>query len=123
MSLPIYSSTQNVSTAINICSIVADSPSIRNGQSPGQNAGEMVDLASYYFSAGTTGVGTVLTFQELGADGTWRALVAPAPITLANSTNYNGVVNGPFHGLRVNVSNPVGNGVSYAELKGSIRSM
>jgi hypothetical protein len=78
---------------------------------------------SYLIVGGTTGVGTVVTFQELGADGTWRSLVSPAPITIASSTTYNGALNGPFHGIRINVSGLVGNGIAYAEIKGTVRSL
>jgi hypothetical protein len=92
-------------------------------QSAGANSAQMLEVVSYYIAGGSTGVGTVVTFQELGADGTWRAMVSPAPITIASSTNYNGSFNGPFHGVRLTVSGLVGNGASYAELKGTVRTL
>jgi hypothetical protein len=122
MAMPIANYALNVSTNINICQLVV-------GQFPtGVVAGTQfgcyaIDVASYYVSAGSTGVGTVVTFQALGADGTWRALVAPVPITTASSTNYNGVVNGPFHGLRIAISSATGNGIAFAELIGTVRMM
>lgn len=122
MATPIFASASSVSTAINICTIIADSPGSR-GATTGQNSGAMLDLVSYYIAGGSSGVGTVATFQELGTDGTWRPLVTnPAPVTIANSVNVNLSFSGPFHGLRIAVSNPVGNGIAYAELKGCVRN-
>ena len=59
----------------------------------------------------------------MGADGVFRPLVTPAPITIANATAVNGVLNGPFLGLQIAVSGIVGNGILYAILKASVRSM
>jgi hypothetical protein len=122
MAMPIANYALTVSTNINICPIVVGE--FPTGIVAGTQFGcYAIDLASYYIAAGSSGVGSVLTFQVLGGDGTWRALVSPAPITLANSTNYNGIINGPFHGLRIAISGVVGNGVAFAELIGSVRAM
>jgi hypothetical protein len=128
MGMPIANYALTVTTNINICTIVV-------GQFPtGVVAGTqfgcyVIDLADYFIVAGSSGVGTVVTFQQLGGDGTWRAMVSPAPITLANSTTYNpGVsplipLNGPAHGFRLSVSGVVGNGIAFAELIGTVRMM
>jgi hypothetical protein len=106
----------------NYCAITAPMPAAAQ-QGGAQSSAQMIDDAAYYIAGGSTGVGTILTFQELGGDGTWRAMVAPAPITVANSTNYNSSIDGPFHGLRIVLSGLVGNGASYAELKGTVRTL
>jgi len=96
----------------------------------------VIDLAIFSIAAGSTGVGTVLTLQELGLDSdisagalvpVWRTVCTgggtstPVTITLANSTPYGGIINGPFHGLRFLISGVVGNGVAYARLTGTVR--
>jgi hypothetical protein len=131
MALPVFNFAANVSTNITICEIhpggsvvfglYAASPRIFLPAGV-QNQSPVIDLASYLIVGGSSGVGTIVTFQEFGGDGNWRALVSPAPITIASSTSYNGVLNGPFHGLRISISGVVGNGVGYAELVGSVRS-
>jgi 2-keto-3-deoxy-6-phosphogluconate aldolase len=93
-----------------------------------QNGAQVFELISYYITAGSSGAGTVLTFQELLLSSTagalaWSPLVSPAAITAANSTNYNASINGPFHGLRIMVSGVVGNGISYARLTGTVRTL
>jgi hypothetical protein len=122
MALPIWNNNgaQPLITAANFCSIVVAVPQLIN-QGSGQNSGPMIEFVSYLIVGGSTGVGTVLTFQELGPDGVWRAIVSPAPVTIANSTTVNGAFTGPFHGLRLALSGLVGNGASYAELKGTVR--
>ncbi len=122
--IPVFNNNGAAALAANanFCAITAPMPQAVN-QSAGQNSAQMIEVVSYFVAGGSTGVGTVVTFQELGADGVWRAMVSPAPITIANSTNNNGSFNGPFHGVRLAVSGLVGNGASYAELKGSIRTL
>jgi hypothetical protein len=113
---------QGLAANTNFCAIVAPTPQLAQQPPAGQQQScYMIDLASYYIAASSSGVGTVVTFQELGLDQTWRPLASPVAITLANSTNYNGLLNGPFHGLRINISGLVGSGATYAELKGTIR--
>ena len=123
MALPIFNNNgaQPLTTATNFCSIVVAVPQPVN-QGSGQNSCPMITLVSYLIVGGSSGVGTVLTFQELGPDGVWRSIVAPAAVTIVNSTTANGSFTGPFHGLRLLLSNPVGNGATYAELKGTIVS-
>ena len=82
----------------------------------GLNSVTTLSVVSYFFVGGSTGVGTVLTWQELLANGTWASWPAaggPAPaITLANSTNYAGTFTGVFLGLQILVSSLTGNGFS-----------
>jgi hypothetical protein len=125
-SLPVQNNVVSVSANGNYCTIIPTGSIISGGtgKTPSaQNSTTAIDLATYYIAGGSTGVGTVVTFQTLGGDGTWRAMVSPAPITIANSTNYNGIINGPVNGLRIVVSGIVGNGLAFAELIGSVRSM
>jgi hypothetical protein len=74
--------------------------------------------ASYHIQAGSTGAGTTVTFQGQGADGVFRALASPAPITLTNGTVYNSTLTGSFGALRLAVSSVTGNGIAYAQLTG-----
>ena len=74
--------------------------------------------ASYFIQAGSTGVGTVVTFQAQNNDSTWSNLSSPAPITLANSTTYNGTFSAPVGSIQIVVSSLVGNGIAYAQLAG-----
>jgi hypothetical protein len=140
MAAPIFTYATAVTTNIAICTLLAPLPwGVGNagGLPPNtQLSGEVIDLASFYIIAGSSGVGTIVTFQELGLDSTlsagvlvpqWRTLTAgqltstPQTITLANSTTYGGVFNGPFHGIRMLLSSATGNGVAYARLSGMIR--
>jgi hypothetical protein len=136
MAAPITSYCSNVTTNIAICQIVAPLPWAGLKAASPQNtqiAGNCFDWASFDMVAGSTGVGTIITFQQLGADSfpgnlIWRTLVtggvtpAATTITLANSTGYGGVLQGPFWGLQLVISGVVGNGVAYARLSGSIRT-
>jgi hypothetical protein len=74
--------------------------------------------ASYYIGAGSTGAGTVVTFQAQNNDSSWSNLSSPAPITLANSTVYNGSITGPVGSIQIVVSSLVGNGINYCQLAG-----
>jgi len=82
---------------------------------------------SYFVGCGAGATGTA-TFQSLEMDGTgpggagqWRALVTPAPITLAATTNFNGTIAGPFLGLRIALSGSVA-GTTYARLAATVRT-
>jgi hypothetical protein len=136
MAAPLTSYVTNISANIAICQILAPLPWANLKAPSPQNvpiAGNVIDWASFDMAAGSTGVGTIITFNQLGADsypGTlvWRTLVtggvtpAATTITLANSTGYGGVLQGPFWGLQMVISGAVGNGVAYARLSGSIRT-
>lgn len=82
----------------------------------------MIDNASYMFATGGTTTGNV-AFQELGADGTWRAMTLPATIALSATTTYSGTIAGVYHGLRLNVSSLAISTITYAELKGTVRML
>jgi hypothetical protein len=127
--IPVFNNNnaQSLAANANFCAITAPMPAAAQ-QGGAQSSAQMLEVVSYYIAGGSTGVGTIITFQELGGDGTWRAMVGtagtgPGVITLANSTNYNGSFNGPFHGIRLAMSGLVGNGASYAELKGTVRTL
>jgi hypothetical protein len=126
----------NVTTNIAICTLLAPLPygaGAAGGVSQAsQNPCEVLALINYEIAAGSTGVGTVLTFQTLGLDSTattpvWRTLATGGgtstltTITLANSTLYGGILNGPFHGVRILISGVVGNGVAYARISSSLQ--
>ena len=80
----------------------------------------MLEYVSYMFTSGGSATGTI-TFQELGADGTWRALASPAAVTLGAAVTYNGSFTGPFHGIRIAASSIAVAPVTYAELKATCR--
>lgn len=121
MALPVWNNNggQPLLVAANFCAINAPTNQLVN-QNPQMNSNPMLVFVSYLVVGGSTGVGTILTFQELGADGNWRALVAPAALTIASGTVLNGSFTGPFHGIRFALSGLVGNGAAYAELKATI---
>ena len=88
----------------------------------------MITATSYMIdSAG----GTTLTvaFEELGTDGTWRALSAAngslgnnaAPPTLTAAAKVSGTIIGQFHGIRLNFTIATAT-INYAELKGVVLS-
>lgn len=74
---------------------------------------------SYHIVGGSSGAGTVVTFQGQGGDGVFRNLASPAPITVANSTSYNSTLSGTFGAVQLVVSSVTGNGLSYAQLTGA----
>ena len=140
MSVPVFSFATNVTTNISICTLIAPLPFPPGAASAGPNlkantqlSSVVIDLASFYLLAGSTGVGTVVTFQELRLDTTvpgtptWVTLCTggatstPLTITLANSTPYAWPLNGPFHGLQMTISGVVGNGVAYARISATMR--
>jgi len=133
--ISICSYAVNVTTNIAICTLLAPLPFGAGAigvVSQTQSATEIIALASYEIYAGSSGVGTVVTFQCLGLDSTsaspvWRTLSTgggtstPLTITLANSTPYGGYINGPFHGLRMLISSATGNGILYARLSATLQ--
>jgi len=142
MGMPSFSYAANVSTNITICQILAPLPygtPLADGPLSGavvpnrQLSAPEIDLATYYILAGSSGAGTVVTLQELRLDtsvqGTpvWTPLTTggststPLAITLANSTSYGGVLNGPFHGLAMIISGVAGNGIAYARISATFR--
>jgi hypothetical protein len=136
MAMPTFSYAANVAANISICTLIAPIPWVASGSPPVPNkqlTSEVFDLASYYILAGSTGVGTVVTFQELRLDTStaaspqWVTLTTggststPLTITLASSTPYGGVLNGPFHGLQMTISGVVGNGIAYARISTGVR--
>ena len=101
-------------------------PDLAASASTGYQA-PMLENVSYFIGAGTLAAGTA-TFQVLEMDATgpnglglWRPLVAPAPITLAATTNFNGTIAGPFLGIRLAISGSVA-GSTYARLAASVRT-
>lgn len=80
----------------------------------------MLLAVSYHVTAGTGVTAATVTFQEIGGDGTWRNLAAPAPLTLTAANEYNGNFNGPFHGLRLVLSGITGGSITFAELQAAL---
>lgn len=120
MSLPIFNNNAGAPIAANgnFCSVTTWSPAVINQSTVGQNSTQMIDLASYYITGGSA-TGTV-TFQELGADGTWRSLALPTALALSANPQ-NGILNGPFHGIRLAVTALAVSTITYAELKATVR--
>jgi hypothetical protein len=118
VALPIWSYSAVAAASGNFCTIVVPFPQVAI-QNPAQNSSPVIDLASYYISGGSA-TGTI-NFQELAPDGvTWLTLTAPAQITLGAAA-FNGVINGPFLGLRIVVGSLAVSTVTLF-LKGSVRS-
>jgi len=117
------------------CTITAPMPAITaQGGTPGAAVGtdgqsfqcQAIDLATYaiVLNAGVTA--GLVTFQALLPNGTWFNLASPAPIAAlvsATSLYYNGVINGPYHGLRFVTTGVTGGTIQYAEIIGSIRTL
>ena len=98
--------------------------SVTGGVQNGLYYTQMYDLATYQILTGSGVSGGTATFQELYADGvTWVNLASPAPITLAATTAYNGVLNGPFLALRIVIASISGGTISQMMLKGSCRTL
>jgi len=140
MSQPVFSFATSVSTNISICTILAPLPFPYGAAATGptlkanaQQSCVVIDLASFYILAGSSGVGTVVTLQELNLSASvpgtpaWVTLTTglatstPLTITLANSAPYAGPLNGPFHGLQMTISGVVGNGIAYARISATMR--
>lgn len=136
MAAPISSYAALVTSNIAICTLVCPLPwgGLKGPLAPGaQVSANVLDVASFELTAGSSGVGTIVTLQQLGMDSypgslVWRPFVTggttstPWTITLANSTGYGGQLAGPFLGLQLVVSGVVGNGVAYARISATIRS-
>jgi hypothetical protein len=122
MALPIFAYQAPATANGNFCQIVAPmpAPATQNRGSGQQQSSQMIDLATYCI-ANATATGTI-TFQEMMPDGTWVNLAAPVAITLSNTT-FNGVLNGPYLGLRMVLSALAVSTVTSMLLKGSIRSL
>jgi hypothetical protein len=136
MAAPISSYASGVTTNIAICTLVCPLPwgGLKGPYPPNtQLSANVLDFASFDLAAGSSGVGTVVTFNQLGLDSypgnlVWRPLntggttSTPFSITLASSTGYGGQLAGPFLGLQMVVSGVVGNGVAYARISATIRT-
>ena len=123
MAQPLTVYAVNVSTNIAICTILGPIGLTGIQTPPGvQRAGGVIQSASVFGVGGSTGVGTNLAFQELGADSTtgnliWRTLATPAAVVIANSTAFGSTqIAGPLLGLQILVSGAVGNGVAYVRI-------
>jgi hypothetical protein len=116
------------------CTIVAPSISVSSvpqsavtgGTQFGSYPGSMLDLATYDIQLGAGVTAGTLTFQELFADlVTWIPLINPVALSLVTATAaiYNGILNGPFLGLRFVVTGITGGTIAQAMLKASVRSI
>jgi hypothetical protein len=121
VAIPVASWSQTALGNGTYCQIVAPMPQAQQ-QAGGQFSCQAIDLATYLIVVGAGATATA-TFQALGGNGTWFALVSPAPISLTAATSFNGIVNGPYHGLRLVITAIAGGTLSYVELIGSIRSL
>jgi hypothetical protein len=97
----------------NYCAIQTGTPAIFNPQ--------VIDYASVeYHTDGLVSAGS-LVVQALGTDGTWRTINSATFAALAASQNVQARVNGPFRGVRINISALAGGNVTYAEVIGCVR--
>lgn len=136
MAAPISSYASAVTTNIAICTLICPLPwgGLKGPLAPNtQISSNVLDALSFDMVAGSSAVGTVVTFQQLGMDSypgnlVWRPLYTGGmtstvfAITLANSTPYGGQIPGPFLGLQMLISGVVGNGVAYARLSATVRT-
>lgn len=84
-----------------------------NGSSP------VFGIASYMLTTGKHAKGTLVTFEAQGADGVFRSLSNPAPITCTNQSTFNGSAQGAFGALRLRIDSAQGEGLTYAQLSGT----
>lgn len=115
--------------------VVAPFPALaQQGGTPGAASGtdgqsfqcQAIDLATYAIVLNSGVTAGVATFQALLPNGTWYNLASPAPISAlvyATAATYNGIINGPFHGLRVVISGLTGGTIAAIEIIGSIRTL
>lgn len=97
---------------------------VTGGTQWGQFTCQQFDLAEYNVQAGTGVTAATVTFQELFADlATWVNLASPAPLSLTAAGASNGILNGPFLGLRMVVTGITGGTLSQVMLKASVRSL
>ena len=107
------------------CTILAPRPTL-TVQGPGQFGCQLFDSASYaiVLQSGVT-AGTA-TFQAVLPDMlTWYALAAPVPLTLiyATEVDFNGVIPGLYHGLRIVITGLTGGLIQAMELVSGVRSL
>lgn len=107
-----------------VCQLLAQDISIEptpsfNPGFPYSNSLELLAV-SYHITAGTGLTTATVTFQEIGGDGQWRNLQAPAPLTITAPGDYNNNFNGPFHGLRMVLSGIAGGQITFAELQSAL---
>lgn len=91
-------------------------------QVPGSQVANQPELlaVAYHVTAGTGVTAGTVTFQELGADGVWRNLSSPTPLSLTAAGDSNGNFTGPFHGVRISLGSITGGTVSFAELQAAL---
>src|SRR5260370_1874165 len=87
-------------------------------QGSGQFACQPFDLITYVFTTGAGVSAGTAQFQALARDQTtWFNLTFTGnPFTLVASATVTGVINGPWHGLRMVVAGLVGGNITSAEL-------
>src|SRR5258708_34987932 len=103
MAIPIYAVAINfTSSNTGFCTLLAQDPTKGPNFAIGpQSSCVQIDLVSWHIQGGSTGAGTLVTFQEfLPVSPFWFNLSSPGQQTLANSTDINGILNGPFFGVR-----------------------
>jgi hypothetical protein len=125
MPFPIVSSAQTSLGNGTYCTLIAPVP-FGSLASPFPAQCQVFDLASYNIQLNSGVSAGTATFQELFTDGsTWLPLASPAPVSLvfATTASYNGILNGPFLGLRVVVTGLTGGTIAQVMLKASIRSL
>ena len=127
MAQPVTAYAQNINSTVAFCQIIAPGLSFARPL-PAVFTSPVFDLLSYEIVGGSSSVGTIIALQglsALSASGSlvWNSLPIATvfPLTLANSTNYTGVVNGPYLGVQFLMTTAVGNGVIYGRLTGLVR--
>jgi hypothetical protein len=118
MALPLAANNGGAVLAANgnFCAISVFQPTVTQ-QGTGDFSSPLLKDITYTIVNGTA-TGT-LTFQELGGDGTWRAMATPAPVTLSAIT-INGTIAGAYHGIRVALTALAVSTVTYVEIRGTV---
>src|SRR5258708_29304886 len=127
MAIPIYAATiKFASSNTGFFTLLAQDPTKTPNFAIGpQMSCVQLDLVSWHIQGGSTGAGTIVGFQEfLPVSPFWFNLSSPAQQTLVNSADINGILNGPFFGVRLILPSTIsGNGVGLAVLKATVRAM
>ena len=99
---------------------------VTGGTQWGEYTCAQLDIGAYSIQLNSGVTAGIATFQQLFADlVTWIPVANPSPVSLVFGTapGYDGLLNGPFLGLRVVVTGITGGTIAQILLKASVRSL
>jgi len=84
-------------------------------------AHEMLQTIQYVIQTGAGVSAGVVSFQDIGADGTPRTLTTPVPVSINQaSVVFSGSFTGLFHGITLNLTTALAGGnITYIEVRGA----